>query len=122
MPWQNSKEALEAMSKFLANHPNKKIYVVWDNAPSHKSKAIRKQLAKDGIMERVHLIAVPPYALDNNPIEHVWDTAKKTVANIQHETFEDTKNSVQRLRRLTPVQLLVLRHFVLGELYPVSST
>jgi transposase len=34
---------------------------------------------------------MPPYAPDENPIEHVWNTAKQKVANIQHETFNETK-------------------------------
>jgi transposase len=90
---QNSQTVLEAMKLFLTNHPNKKICVVWDNAPFHKSKAIREELRTGGIMEQVHLIAMPPYAPDNNPIEHVWNTAKKATANIQHKTFEDTKQA-----------------------------
>lgn len=63
------------------------------NAPFHKSKAIREQLKKDGIMERVHLIAMPPYASDENPIEHVWNTSKQAVANIQRNTFQETKKA-----------------------------
>ena len=49
----------------------KKIAIVLDNAPLHKSKEIREQLRQGGLMERVHLIAMPPYAPDHNPIEHV---------------------------------------------------
>jgi transposase len=93
MPWQNSKEVLEACTLFLANHPDKKICIVWDNAPFHKSKAIREELKTGGIMERVHLIAMPPYAPDNNPIEHVWGVTKQTVSNIQKDTFEKTKQA-----------------------------
>lgn len=44
-------------------------------------------------MERVHLIAMPPYAPDYNPIEHVWNTAKQAVANIQQNTFAQTKQA-----------------------------
>lgn len=91
MPWQNSDEVLKAMEQFLHEYPDKKICIVWDNAAFHKSKAIQEQLKKGGIMERVHLIAMPPYAPDNNPIEHVWNTAKQAVANIQQDTFEQTK-------------------------------
>ena len=93
MPWQNSDEVLIAIEQFLKAYPNKKICIVWDNAAFHKSKAIREQLTKGGIMERVHLIAMPPYAPDNNPIEHVWNTAKQAVANIQQDTFEQTKQA-----------------------------
>jgi transposase len=93
MPWQNSDEVLKAVKKFLQEYPDKKICIVWDNAAFHKSKAIREQLSAGGIMERVHLIAMPPYAPDHNPIEHVWNTAKQTIANIQQDEFEATKKA-----------------------------
>jgi transposase len=93
MPWQNSEEVLKACTLFLAKHPNKKICIVWDNAAFHRSKAIREALAKDGVLERVHLMAMPPYAPDHNPIEHVWGVTKQALANRQYETFEDTKTA-----------------------------
>jgi transposase len=93
MPWQNSDEVLKAAKQFLEEYPNKKICIVWDNAAFHRSKAIREQLKTGGLLERVHLIAMPPYAPDHNPIEHVWNTAKQAVANIQQETFEQTKQA-----------------------------
>lgn len=93
MPWQNSEEVLKACELFLANHPRKQIALIWDNAPFHKSKAIREALKKGGILERVHLIAMPPYAPDYNPIEHVWNTTKQAIANKQYQTFELTKQA-----------------------------
>jgi len=93
MPWQNSDEVLIAMEQFLKQYPDKRICIVWDNAPFHKSQKIREQLKKGGLLERVHLIAMPPYAPDENPIEHVWNTTKQAVANIQQDTFEATKNA-----------------------------
>lgn len=93
MDWQKSSEVLKAYEGFLADHPDKKVCVVWDNAPFHKSKEIRDALGKGKLLERVHLIAMPPYAPDHNPIEHVWNTTKQHIANIQHETFEQTKQA-----------------------------
>ena len=93
MPWQNSDEVLIATEKFLEEYPDKKICIVWDNAPFHKSIKIRQQLKTGGLLERVHLIAMPPYAPDENPIEHVWNTAKQAVANIQRNTFQETKKA-----------------------------
>lgn len=93
IPWQNSDEVLKAIKQFLEAYPNKKICIVWDNAAFHKSKVIHEQLVKGGILERVHLIAMPPYAPDNNPIEHVWNATKQAVANIQQDTFEATKEA-----------------------------
>ncbi len=93
MPWQNSDEVLKATGQFLKEYPDKKICIVWDNAPFHKSMKIREQLKTGGLLERVHLIAMPPYAPDNNPIEHVWNTTKQSIANIQHEAFQETKQA-----------------------------
>jgi transposase len=104
MPWQNSDEVLKAMEQFLHEYPDKKICIVWDNAAFHKSKAIREQLSKGGVMERVHLIAMPPYAPDNNPIEHVWNTSKQAVANIQQNTFKATKQAFSDFVASRPFQ------------------
>jgi transposase len=93
MPWQNSDEVLKAMEQFLKAYPDKKICIVWDNAAFHKSKAIREQLKTGGLLERVHLIAMPPYAPDNNPIEHVWGVAKQAIANVQYPSFKETKQA-----------------------------
>lgn len=93
MPWQNQDEVLRAFESFLKAHPNKRVAIIWDNAAFHKGQKIRAALAKGQLLERVHLIPMPPYAPDHNPIEHVWNTAKQAVANIQHHTFEDTKKA-----------------------------
>lgn len=95
LSWQNQKEVLAALEKFLAQHPDRFICLIWDNAPFHKGKEIRAALAKRKTLERVHLIALPPYAPDHNPIEKVWNSAKHHVANIQHETFAQTKQAFQ---------------------------
>ncbi|MDK2899128.1 MAG: hypothetical protein PWQ10_315 [Patescibacteria group bacterium] len=93
IPWQKSSEILKAYELFLAKHPNKKIIVVWDNTAFHRSKEIRSELKVGGILERVHLIAMPPYAPDHNPIEHIWKETKQNISNIQHDTFEQTKEA-----------------------------
>jgi transposase len=93
LAWQNQRTVLAALEQFLANHPDKLICIIWDNAPFHRGREIRAALAKRKSLERVHLIALPPYAPDTNPIEHVWNTAKQTVSNIQYPTFADTKQA-----------------------------
>jgi transposase len=85
LQWQNQEEVLKAFKAFLKKHPGKRLCVVWDNAPFHKGKGIRQALSKGGLLERVHLVAMPPYAPDENPIEKVWKDAKAVVANVQHD-------------------------------------
>ena len=91
MPWQNQQEVLKALEIFLGEYPNKKICIVWDNASFHKGKEIKAALKSGALLDRVHLVPFPPYAPDHNPIEHVWNDAKGSIANIQRDTFSETK-------------------------------
>jgi len=96
MPWQNQEEVLKAFEKFLKKYPEKKICIIWDNAKFHKGQEIRNALGKGQLLERVHLISLPPYAPDKNPIEHVWNTAKGSMSNIQYSNFGETKKTFKK--------------------------
>lgn len=91
LDWQNQEEILKALGKLLTEYPNKKLCLVWDNAAFHKGKLIREALKKGNLLEKVHLINLPPYAPDFNPIEHVWNTVKSNLSNKQFDSFETTK-------------------------------
>lgn len=93
MPWQNQTEVLIALKQFLKKYPKKKICIIWDNAGFHKGQEIKKALGKGQLLKRVYLINMPPYAPDNNPIEHVWNSAKGSMANIQYASFEKMKEA-----------------------------
>mgnify|MGYP001570522413 CR=1 FL=1 len=93
LPWQNQKEIIKALMIFLKKYPQKKICIIWDNAKFHKGNEMKKALRKGQLLERVHLINLPPYAPDNNPIEHVWNTTKGSMANIQYDNFEKMKET-----------------------------
>jgi len=90
LDWQKTDTVVPVLEQLLADHPDQKVAVVWDNAPWHKSKALRRLLAEGRSLERLHLIALPPYCPDHNPIEHVWKDAKENTANIQHTFFDQT--------------------------------
>ena len=89
--WGRQTEIIKATGKFLKLYPDKKICIIWDNATCHKGTLIRQALSKGGPLERVHLVALPPYAPDCNPIEQVWNTTKGKLANHQNSNFEITK-------------------------------
>lgn len=87
----NSQETIRVLEKMLAQHPRKKLCIIWDNASWHKSREIREKLQAGQSLERIHLIALPPYAPETNPIEHVWGYAKGKIANRSNKVFEDIK-------------------------------
>jgi transposase len=87
----NQEEVIRATTELLKLYPDKKICIIWDNATCHKGKLMDEALAKGGALERVHLIALPPYAPDYNPIEKVWNGVKDILANKQFTVFAETK-------------------------------
>ena len=94
--WQNQDEIIKAFKKLLKKYPNKKICIIWDNAAFHKGRKIKQELKKGNSLERVHLINLPPYAPDMNPIEHVWKWVKDQISNQQYQNFETTKKKFKQ--------------------------
>ena len=95
--WGNQEEIIKATNEFIKFYPDKKICIIWDNAKCHKGRLMREALFKGGSLEKIHLIALPPYAPDCNPIEHVWETGKAKLSNKQFKEFSETKQKFIKL-------------------------
>jgi len=67
--------------------------VVLDNLGSHKGKAARAAVRARG----AHLIFLPPYSPDLNPIEQVFAKLKHMMRNAQARSVEDTWRKVGHL-------------------------
>lgn len=95
--WGRAPEIIKATTEFLKLYPNKKVAIIWDNGTHHKGILMRQALSKGGSLEMVHLIPLPPYAPDQNPIEKVWNTVKEKLSNHQDKDFEETKRKFMKL-------------------------
>jgi transposase len=93
----NSTETIRVLKKLTKQYPDKRICIVWDNARWHKSKQLREELKKGNSLERIHLIALEPYAPETNPIEHVWGYAKQKLANKAGRDFEEITQEFMQL-------------------------
>lgn len=64
----------QCMEVFLAEvatrHPDENIVMVLDGAGWHKSQTM-------AIPENLHLLNLPPYSPELNPVEHVWDELRE---------------------------------------------
>lgn len=89
----NGEETVKILKQLMAKYPDRRVCVVWDNAKWHKGRLIRQNLSKGKSLEKLHLIAFPPYAPETNPIEHVWQFAKKKNSNINKGDFEKIKHN-----------------------------
>lgn len=91
LAWQETREIIKALKKLSKKYQNKKICILWDNAGWHKSKDLREQLIKGNLFEHIYLINFPPYAPDVNPEEHVWNSGKNMLGNLDLHSFEETR-------------------------------
>ena len=87
---QNTEQTILALDRLQRETEAGKIAVVLDNARFHHAKALTALYEPGRLLERITPIHLPPYAPDHNPVEHVWNAARNNIANIQHETPEET--------------------------------
>ena len=67
--------------------------VIMDNLGSHKGKAVRRAIRKAG----AHLIFLPPYSPDLNPIEQVFAKLKTLLRKAAERTVEATWRRIGQL-------------------------
>ena len=85
----NADSAIALLKRIEAANKGKKIiHVIWDNAPYHKAKKVRKWLSRADC--RIHLIRLPSYAPHLNPIERLWGVMHKYVThNKFYKNYKD---------------------------------
>lgn len=88
------------VQQVLAPTLNKGDVVILDNLGSHKSKAAREAIRGKG----AHLIFLPPYSPDLNPIEQVFAKLKHLMRKAEERTVEATWRKVGDLLDLFPPQ------------------
>lgn len=89
----NQIETIRVLKTLMGQYINKKVCVVWDNAKWHKGKLLRQQLGTGKKLQNLHLINLPPYAPEHNPIEHVWKYTKDKISNRKTNNFEEIKQN-----------------------------
>lgn len=73
----------------------KNLLIIWDNAPSHKSKTVKNYLAMQNRKNpKIWLANIPPYSPELNPIELLWGYLKNKLANQFFKTTKQLKQAV----------------------------
>ncbi|WP_245617448.1 transposase [Amycolatopsis taiwanensis] len=74
------------------------IVLIWDNLNTHISTAMRQLVAA---RDWLHVIQLPAYAPDLNPIESVWSHVKRSLGNLAVTTVDHLAMIVRnRLKRI----------------------
>jgi transposase len=84
----NTESLIEFLTDLHTHFGDDKITLIWDNLPSHKSKAMTAWIA--GQRQWLTVERLPGYAHDLNPIEMVWGNIKTVdLANLCPDTIDE---------------------------------
>jgi transposase len=84
-----------AFLQHLLRQVRGKVLVVWDGAPIHRCKEVKRFLA-DGAAQRLQLLALPGYAPDLNPDEGVWRWLKRVaLGNVCCDTLDELRSELR---------------------------
>lgn len=92
-PKMNTEQMTLFLSQVSAAHPEDFIVMVLDGASSHKAKDLHRP-------ENIRLVALPAYAPELNPQEHVWDELREK--EFPNRVFNDLAAVIRQLQRGLP--------------------
>ena len=91
----NSQQFIMFLHQLHKANPDKKMMIILDNGPIHKSKKVQKFLQKHPWVE---LFFLPPYSPEYNPIERFWHWLKQKIYGCK--SFSKMEDLIQQIRKL----------------------
>lgn len=74
-------EIAELLEELLSHHPDKRIYLAWDNATTHSKAAVDEVVER--AKGRLTLLYLPTYSPWLNPIEMLWRHWRREVTHCE---------------------------------------
>jgi transposase len=89
----NAEQMTLFLSQVSAAHPEDFIVMVLDGASSHKAKGLRRP-------DNIRFLALPPYAPDLNPQEHLWVELREK--EFPNRVFDNLAAVIRQLQQGLP--------------------
>jgi transposase len=107
MPSVNLEFSRDFLLQIAASDPAAEHVVIWDQAGFHPRSGDAR------LPERIHLLPLPPYSPELNPIEGLWDQVQDVSCNRRHENLDELELTLTTALRPfweTPTRVLSLIH------------
>ena len=98
----NTSKLIQALQRLPALLDQAPVILIWDGLPAHRSTAMKTWLTSQ--THWLHVVALPGYAPDLNPVEPLWSAVKgKDLANYAATDMADlwrtARRALGRIRR-----------------------
>ena len=88
----------------------KNLIVIWDGATIHRCHEVKDFLSRK--KGRVHLVALPGYSPELNPVELLWSQLKRDLKNMVFLSLEDlTRVLVEKIEEIRKDTELLISFF-----------
>jgi len=107
MPSVNLDLSRDFLRQIAASDPQAEHVVLWDQAGFHPHPGAV------GLPARIHLLPLPPYSPELNPIEGLWDQVQDVTCNRRHKSLDALEKTLTAALRPfweTPSRVLSLIH------------
>jgi len=110
-----SPQVIEFLSH-LMRHIHRKLLVIWDGAPIHRSRVKNFVVQQKG---RIELESLPAYAPELNPVKYLWSYWKRhELPNFCPKTFSDLSlHAIWALKRMRRRPELIVAFWKQAELF-----
>ena len=117
LPGAIKKEQIVQFLKALLAHIGKKLLIIWDRLPGHRSALVRRYV--ESLEGRMQIEFLPAYAPELNPVEFLWGHLKQhEVPNFCAENLGQLKHFAGgRLRSMQRRPTLVTAFWQQAELF-----
>jgi putative transposase len=95
------------LEQIAASDPQAEHVVIWDQAGFHPRPGAA------GLPARIHLLPLPPYSPELNPVEGLWDQVQDCTCNRRHADLDELETTLTEALRPfweTPSKVLSLIH------------
>ena len=91
----NSEGVIDFLEYLCRRYRRKDLIVIWDGATIHRSQAIKDFLVRK--KGRLHLVALPGYSPELNPVELLWSQLKRELKNRVFLNLADLTEALKEL-------------------------
>lgn len=106
-----SKLIIAYLKELKKYRSKKRLLLIWDGLPAHRSRIVRKFLQKE--RSWLKIARLPSYAPELNPTEYLWSAMKgRDLCNLVPKGLKSLKQAVNKSKRRIQRQTILLKSFL----------